>query len=190
MRKFDYKNKHNRVAGVLVAVVCSVVVSACIPATTGGAEGIGFREARFQELSAMKSYRACVDDATDRSTQARQKNHPSGYLAAARLLEKCEAGLGPEAKAIATEERMRAYALGIVNYLKAGDSAAARKNLEIFKQTFGEYDLGLPGGGSFVDTVEVLTGGKSEAHPFESAMLDVNEDLRREVQRIRFWKRN
>jgi hypothetical protein len=147
MQKLDDKNKPNRVAGILAAIACSVIVSACIPATTGGSEGIGFRQARFQELSAMKSYRACVNDATERSTQARQKNHPSGYLAAARLLEKCEAGLGPEAKTIATEERMRAYALGIVNYLKAGDSAAARKNLEVFKQTFGEYDLGLPGGG-------------------------------------------
>ena len=190
MPKQNRAIKLRKSAGVLAVVACSVIVSACIPASTAGTEGIGFRQARFQELSAMKSYRTCVDDAMERSSQARQKSHPSGYLAAARLLEKCEAGLGPEAKTIATEERMRAYALGIINYLKAGDTATARKNLDIFRKTFGEYDLGLPGGGSFVDTVEVLTGGKSDDHPFESAMLDVNEDLRREVQRIRFWKRN
>ena len=111
--------RHKAVTG-LVGLTAALLISAC-QTTTSPSEGIGFLEARFQEISAMESYRGCVDDAAQLDADARAKGNPGGYLASARLIEKCEADLGPEAAHVAVEERMRTYALGIVNYTKGGD---------------------------------------------------------------------
>ena len=172
------------------AVLVSLLAAACN--TTGGApaEGIGFREARFQDMAAMRAYRACIDDARKMDDEARTRGNPGGYLASARLIESCEADLGPEAATIAREERMRAYALSALNYFKGGDVSAARANLERFKQAFPGQDLYITGGASFVDTMEVLTSGKPLPPPHLPNLLNVDDRLTAEVRRVHFWKRN
>ena len=57
-------------------------------------EGIGYRESRFAEISAMSSYRKCRHQALDLDKQARKERTPSRYLASARLIDKCESELG------------------------------------------------------------------------------------------------
>ena len=172
------------------ALAFTLAAGACTTSLQDIKEGIGFRETRFQEISAMQSYRACVDDATRADQEARQKGNPGGYVTSARLLEKCESGLGPEAGTLAQEERMRAYALGVLDYLKAGDVKSARANFEKFRQTFAGYDLHFPDGTSFIDTMELLTGLKAPPAEYEVSLLNVNSELRSELQRIRYWKRN
>ncbi len=176
-------------AGAVLAL--AVFLGACQTISTGRAmEGIGFRQERFQEIAAMQTYRACVEDAVKLDTEARSQGNPGGYLASARLIEKCEAELGPEAASVAQEERMRAYALSILDYLKGGDLQASRANLETFKRTFAGHDLYLANGASFIDTMELLTGGKSVPSPYEVSLLNVNRDVKAELQRVRFWKHN
>ena len=169
----------------------AVLLSACQTPMSGTAiEGIEFREKRFQEISAMQTYRACVDDAMKLDSESRTQGNPGTYIASARLLERCESDLGPEAANLAPEERMRAYALSVLNYLKAGDIQASRVNLERFKQTFASYDLYFTNGASFIDTMDLLTGGKSVPKPYEVSLLNVSPDVKSELQRVRFWKRN
>ena len=176
-------------AGAVLAL--AAVLGACQTIPTGRAlEGIGFRQERFQEFAAMETYRACVKDAFKLDTEARAQGNPGGYLASARLIEKCEAELGPEAATVAQEERMRAYALSVLDYLKGGDVQSSRANLETFKRTFAGHDLYLANGASFIDTMELLTGGKSVPSPYEVSLLNVNRDVRAELQRVRFWKHN
>ena len=160
------------------------------PATTGGGEGIGFRQARFEEITAMRAYRGCVDDALKVAEDARRQGHAAGYSRSARILEKCEADLGPEATTLAQEERMRAYAVSVLNYVKAGDLASARSNLENFKKAFAGHDLYLPDGSSFVDTMTLITARKDNVRPHRIAMMNVSQDLRTEMQRVSFWTRN
>ena len=173
----------------LVGLAAMLALSAC-QTDMGPAEGIGFREARFQEISAMEGYRTCVDDAVKLDTDAREKASPGGYLASARLIEKCEAELGPEAAHVAVEERMRAYALGIVNYAKGGDLARAQENLGRFQQSFPGYDLYLPNGASFIDTMALLTGRRSVPDSYELSMLHIGPDVGAELERLKFWKKN
>jgi len=180
---------HATTAGTVLAL--TVFLGACQTILTGGAmEGIGFRQERFQEIAAMQTYRACFDDAVKLDTEARAQGNPGGYIASARLIEKCEAELGPEAATVAQEERMRAYALSVLNYLKAGDMQSSRANLETFKRTFAGHDLYLANGASFTDTMELLSGGKSVPSPYEVSLLNVNRDVKAELQRVRFWKHN
>lgn len=171
-------------AGALGLAACNVTTS------LGQAEGIGFREARFAEFSAMRGYRACRDDALELDKKARSQSSVARYSASARLLEKCEADLGPEGKDLAEDERMRAYALSVQNHFKAGDVARSRTTLEVFKKTFPDRDLTYADGSSFVETMEVLSGLRDRADVGEFAMINVNDKLKAELRRLNYWKRN
>ncbi len=184
------KENTRRVALRSGAIACALFgLAAC---TTNGAttayEGIGFREARFNEISAMRTYRQCRDEAVSLDELARNDGSRGRYLASAQLLEKCEAELGAEGRGVAVDERMRAYALSIQNYFKAGDMDRARGNLARFRQAFPENDLYYADGSSFTATMEVLLGQRETDGPEAYAMLNVNDGLKDEVRRIGYWR--
>ena len=187
---------HPRIFGVRAATAGAVlalaaVLGACQTIPTGRAlEGIGFRQERFQEFAAMETYRACVKDAFKLDTEARAQGNPGGYLASARLIEKCEAELGPEAATVAQEERMRAYGLTIQNYLKGGDAASARHSLARFEQAFPANDLYYPDGASFRETMATLLGQRDQKGFGQFALLNVSGGLKDEMRRIAHWKNN
>ena len=164
-------------------------LAACVTnGDTTAYEGIGFREARFNEISAMRDYRQCRDEAVALDGQARADGSRGRYLASAQLLEKCESELGSEARGVAIDERMRAYALSVQNYFKAGDMDRARANLARFRQAFPQNDLYYADGSSFTETIELLLGQRDLKGSF--AMLNVNDELNDEVLRIDYWRRN
>ncbi|MBE0529639.1 MAG: hypothetical protein IH626_02360 [Rhodospirillales bacterium] len=138
----------------------------------------------------MQRYRQCRDDAVSLDEQARSSGNAGRYLASARLLEKCEAELGSEAKGLAVEERMRAYALGVQNYLKGGDVAKASETFQKFPQAFPGRDLYYFDGSSFIETMAVLFGQKEQPEYGRFAVLNVNETLKGEMRRVEYWKRN
>lgn len=191
MKTIDFKSSSIRRSATCCAAFILISLSGCIPATTGGSsEGIGFRQARFEEISSMRQYRDCVDDAYKVAEDANKNRQPAGYRTSANIIEKCEADLGPEANNLAQEERMQAYAIGILNYIKAGDIQKAQANLATFKSAYAGYDLYLPSGASFVDTATVLTGKSTALPRRKMAMMNLSQDLRAEMQRARFWKHN
>ena len=151
--------------------------------------GIGFHEARYAEVSAMRDFRGCFDEALGLDSQARSSGDLGRYLASARVLENCESNLGPEANGVSQEERMRAYGLTIQNYLKGGDTAAARRNLERFRQAFPDNDLYYADGASFRATMEVLLGQRDTKEFGQFAVLNVSGALKDEMRRLHHWKR-
>ena len=168
---------------VIGLTACNVTTSH-IPA-----EGIGFREARFAEVSALRTYRSCRDDALNLDKMARLETSPARYLASAKLFEKCEANLGQEAKSLAKDERMKAYALAVQNYFKAGNIVKAREKLKTFKSTFQNRDLYYSDGSSFIDTMDLLFSLKN-SHPKQMIMANVSGTLKSELRRFRYWSRN
>lgn len=186
------KSFFGRAVRMAAAAVAVATLAGCETSLMGGSpvEGIGFREARNAEINAILDYRACRDEAVALSVQAREAASPARYLASARVLESCEANLGPEAAQIAQEERMQAYALGIQNYLKGGDLAAARANLESFQSAFPGHDLYLADGSSFIATMEVLLGVRDRANIAEVTVVNVGEPLKGELRRARYWTHN
>ena len=193
MRSRKSTSPHVRTIRTIFALLVGALglnsLTACMPATIGTAEGIGFRQARFQEIQTMRDYRGCVDDALRVADQAKTSGQVGGYRTSAKILERCEADLGSGGIQLAREERMRNYALGILNYLKAGDVQKAQANLEIFKKVFTGYDLYLPNGASFQDSLTFLTAKQDDASSMQGmALLNITPELRAEIQRVRYWK--
>jgi hypothetical protein len=191
MDKIQISRLARRPTQVAFVLVALVGLSAC--ASTGGnggsADGIGFREARFQEVTAAREYRDCRDQGYEMDRKARVSGSAGAYLASARVLEKCEAGLGGGKASIARDERMHAYALAIQNHFKGGDIETAHRSFEHFKTAFPDHDLYYPDGASFIVTMQALLG---QAEPWtfgEFAALNVNPALKSEMRRMRYWKR-
>jgi hypothetical protein len=174
---------------VIAVAIPAVALAAC--ATGNGVdltEGIGFREARFAQISMMREYRACRDQGVDLDRQARNTGSRGKYLTSARVLENCETEIGPDGSGIARDERMRAYALSIQNYFKGGDVEHARENFDKFRQTFPAHDLYYPDGASFTVTMEALLGRKERWTFGEFSALNVNDAVKSEMRRMLYWK--
>lgn len=154
------------------------------------AEGIGYRDARYQEIAAMRDFRDCRDQAVELDEKARTGHSAGQYLASARLLDKCEANLGPEVRDVAIEERMRAYGLSVQNYIKGGDMISAQANFERFQQAFPNRDLYYPDGTSFVETMSTLLGRQKKTDYGQLSTLNVNRDLKDEMRRVTYWQQN
>lgn len=161
-------------------------LSACQSATTGDLyESVDYRQNRFTEISAVREYSACVDEAMGLDVKAREQNNTARYLASAQLLEKCEVNMGPDARHVVMEERMRAYALNIQNYFKGSDVVKARENLEKFKINFSGRDLYYDDGSSFIDTMDFLFSTHSND---SEAFLNVSKSVRSEMRRMAHWQ--
>lgn len=184
MRERNTKSRILPLAALLAAL------SACTSTPNPIAEGIGFRENRFQEVSAMRQYRACRDEALELDRQARTSAAPARYLASARLIEKCEADVGPGGSGVGQEERFRAWALGVQNHLKGGDVTKARANLEALKAAFPAQDLYYPDGASFTETMELLLGLRDKTAVSEFSTTNAPGPVKDELRRVRYWTRN
>ncbi len=185
---------HSRL--LLKIATCAVALSALGACSmtgsgaTGPDSGIGFREARFAEIAAMREYRSCRDEALALDGKARQSGSAAQYLQSAKMIAKCETGIGPEMAGIAREERMRAYALGVQNRLKGGDVAGARAALETFTTAFAGNDLYYPDGTSVTETMELVLGLRDRTAVGAFSMANVNGALKAELRRSRYWKRH
>ena len=87
--------------GILPATLLvgmGLLVTACnVHTGQSASEGIGFRT-RFAQISAMRSYRQCRDDVVKLDTRKLgEDGSNSRYLASAKLFEKCEQQVGPDA---------------------------------------------------------------------------------------------
>lgn len=150
--------------------------------------GIGYRQARFEQLSMMREYRQCRDEGMELDRKARASGSVGTYLASARVLAQCEAGLGPDAAGLALDERMQAYALSVQNYFKGADIEQARDNFDRLKQRFPDHDFYYPDGTSFIVTMEALLGRRESWTFGEFSALNVNDSLKSEMRRVLYWK--
>lgn len=170
-----------------------LALAACTTTGTETAEsdgGIGYREARYEQITAMQEFRACRDEALTLDEQARARGNSGRYLASARMLERCERELGPGTTGLAVDERMRAYALGIQNFVKGGDVRSAQRNLERFQDAFPGRELYLADGSSFTDTMRAVLGQTPETAVGALSTYNVDREVKAELRRVRHWTRN
>ena len=173
-----------------ILAVAAVGLAACNITTGDLYPAIGSRVANFENITAVREYRQCTNDAMVVDQSARQENAPARYTKSAQLIAKCEAGLGERASLVPVEERMRNYALDVQNHFKGGDVVQARANLEKFKATFADKDLYYADGSSFVDTMEILLGLRDYTALGEFSVANVNSVVKAELRRVRYWKTN
>jgi hypothetical protein len=167
-------NRLARLTAYILTVGGAVAVAACTH-PGGSGEGIGFRDARFSEMSAIRDWRTCRDEAIGLDHQAHDEASPARYPGGAK---------------VSPDERMRAYALGVQNYLKGGDVPQARETLERLKTAFPGTDFYYANGASFIDTMEFLTGVRDRATVGVLGISNVDEGFKSELRRAQYWKRN
>jgi len=156
--------------------------------TTNPLAEASFREARFEEMQKLQSFRTCRDQALQMDSDARARGSAAAFLTSARVLDKCNADLGTAAKSVAANERMRLHALSVVNFFKGGDVEMARRQFDGFKSAWPEHDLYFSGGTSFVATAEALLG-RTEPQTFGQFLaLNVTDEVKSEMRRINHWK--
>ncbi|MEE8515420.1 MAG: hypothetical protein V3T02_02160 [Alphaproteobacteria bacterium] len=170
------------------AAIAALTLAACANNGALIGEGIGFREARFEQISLMREYRKCRDQGFELDRKARNSGSTGTYLASAQVLEKCEASIGTDGNGIARDERMRAVALSVQNYFKGGDVEHSRNNFDKFKGKFPDHDLYYPDGSSFIVTMDALLGRKEHWTFGEFSALNVNSTLKGEMRRMLYWK--
>lgn len=185
-----HRNAKSSAIRAACALVLTFSLSACFLGTDNeAAEGIGFRQARFEEMKTIREYRACLSEGMELDKKALASGSAGTYLASAQVLERCEASIGPGHPGSITEsERMRGYALSIQNYLKGGDVAKARDNFDKFRASFPHRDLYYADGTSFISTMEALLGRQEPWSFGEFANLNVNDQLKSEMRRMNYWK--
>jgi hypothetical protein len=152
-------------------------------------EGIGYRQARFEQVQQIRTYRACRDHGFELDIQARKAGSSARYLAAARVLEGCETDLGSGAAELAVEERMRAFALAVQSHLKGGDIQGAQAALDRFETGFKGRDLYFDDGTSFVDTMQALLVAGGHAGRPAPTTANVPGEVQDELRRIAEWRR-
>ena len=176
-------------AGLLALTLAGL--SACqTTGTTTAAEGIGYRAARAEQISVMREYRACVEEAVSLDGQARRNASAAQYMASALLIENCEKNLGPVANDGTQDERMRAYALGTFNALKGGDAAKATQMLQQFETAFDGRDLYFQDGTSFTESMGSLLGREGTEIVGQPSTRNVSRALKDEVRRIDHWSKS
>jgi len=176
--------------GATPAIIFSTLTACTVTSGGGVSEGIGFRQARFSEVSAVRDYRSCLGEAFAIDHQARKSASPAKYLASARLIEKCEAAIGQDIQHVSVDVRMQSYAVAILNRFKGGDIIAARSNLLTFKETFSGRDIYFEDGSSFIETFNVLLGINSRKAVADLSLVNVNSTIRAELRRANYWINN
>jgi len=167
-----------------------ILFLAACNATTGSnpADTAAFRLERFDEMQRINGFEQCSQEGLTLDSQARSRGSSGAFLNSARVLEGCIAEVSPSADAVPEEERMRVHALAVVNYLKGGDIAAARRTLDGFKRNYPDRDLYFGNSTSFVQTAEVLLGRTGEFRLGQFASMNVDAAVKREVRRVNYWK--
>ena len=190
MRKIPIsRTPHRSPRRLALSVAGCLTLVACVSGpNTEMMEGIGFREARYNQIALMRQYRECRNEGLELDKRARISGSAGTYLASARVLEKCETGIGPDGAGLAVDERMRAYALSIQNNFKGGDVEKARTVLDRYKERFSGQDLYYPDGTSFLSTMDSLLGRKEKWSFGEFAALNVNATLKGEMRRLLHWQ--
>lgn len=187
-QKQSSRNCAGRVRRIGLATIAALTLAACANNGASIGEGIGFREARFEQITLMREYRKCRDQGFELDRKARNSGSTGTYLASAQVLEKCEASIGTNGAGIARNERMRAIALSVQNYFKSGDVEKSRDNFDKFKRKFPDHDLYYPDGSSFIVTMDTLLGRKQRWTFGEFSALNVNSTLKGEMRRMLYWK--
>lgn len=167
-----------------VASLLAGLAACAAPLPPPAQEGIGYREARFAEVEALRAYQECLEEGMSLDRKARAAGDPARYLMVARILEQCEADLGPAAARLDLEDRMRTYAVAVQARLKGGDIAGARDGLWRFAEAFPGRDLFFDDGASFIDSLSVVLA----AQPVD-ARANVPRLLADELARLQRWGR-
>ena len=172
-----------------LTAVAALLLAAC--SATQGPEptnSAAFRLDRFEEMQRVQQFDECAQEGLTLDTEARSRASSGAFLNSARVLSRCLDDVAQSAEAVPQAKRMRVHALATLNYFKGGDVETARRSFDRFKADYPDRDLCLRNNVSFIESVNVLLGRTEQFRLGQFAVLNVDDDLKREVRRIDYWK--
>lgn len=164
-------------------LACVVSVAACSSNGEQHAAPVVISSSSFERIDER-----CVSQVLD-TQQALQSANAGQYHSLANTAEHCIAGIDFPPRHPDIQTAMQFNALSVVNYVKAGDMAAAEKGLASFTTRFPQRDLLFDDFTSFIDTATALLS-QHKLDDYQLSMLNINPSLRDEIKRTRRWSLN
>ncbi|GLR69746.1 hypothetical protein [Agaribacter marinus] len=130
----------------------------------------------------------CADLVFARENNSIGQSNSGYFYAIAENAEACLSGIRFSPKHPDNALGMQLQALAVTNYVKSGDINGAKQAFESFRAKFPLQDLVYADFTSFVDTATALLE-KDSLSSHQLAMLNINDDLRAEIQRQKTWLR-
>ena len=96
---------------------------------------------RANEMQNVLQFDSCLSNGLEQDAQAAASDEMGQYLASAKTLSSCDSNLRESASLVAIEQRMKAKALAVQNFIKGGDIQLARLALTDFEASFDGADL-------------------------------------------------
>ena len=145
---------------------------------------------RANEMQNVLNFDSCLSNGLEHDAQAAASDERGQYLASAKTLSSCDSKLRDSASLVATEQRMQAKALAVQNFIKGGDTQAARLALTDFEASFDGADLIYADGSSFKDTMHALLYRFDDRVGYKLASLNARRKVKDEVRRAWYWQSN
>ena len=145
---------------------------------------------RANEMQNVLNFDSCLSNGLEQDAQAAASDEMGRYLASARTLSSCDSKLRDSASLVAIEQRMKAKALAVQNFIKGGDIQLARLALTDFEAGFDGADLIYADGSSFTDTMHALLYRFDDPVSYKLASLNARRKVKDEVRRAWYWQVN
>jgi hypothetical protein len=173
-----------------LVLLSAFTVSACQQTSLSSSSATVTVIDRANEMQNVLNFDSCLSNGLEQDAQAAASDEQGQYLASAETLSTCESKLRDSASLVAMDQRMRAKALAVQNYIKGGDIQAARLELMDFEARFDGADLIYADGSSFTDTMHVLLHRFDDRVSYKLAALNARRKVKDEVRRAWYWQSN
>ncbi len=127
---------------------------------------------------------SCQQNVTRMDASLANTAQPAQYATMAKMLEQCWQGVPLSNYHPDAQLGMQLMASSFLYAIQAGDSEKALNVLTQFETSFNGADLYFADYTSFIDTANALLG---MAQPSNLSNLNINADLRQELERQSYW---
>jgi hypothetical protein len=134
------------------------------------------------------AFNHCHAMAAEKSEHAVTGASPALYHSAANSMKDCLMEIEHTPVIVHSDKAIRASAMTIINYIKAGELSDASDRLGTFRSTYSHQDLYLADGSSFIDNVKMLLGEVPNGAAEHGSLVNASPTLKSEIRRIDYWQ--
>ncbi len=172
------RQKPQKLACTGLVVLCLAVLSGCASVETVDRD-LELQRAAFNQCHAL---------AAEKSEHAVTGASPALYHSAANSMKDCLKQIKHISEIVQSNKAIRASALTIVNYIKAGELDVASDRLGAFRSRYSHQDLYLADGSSFIDNVKMLLGEVPKGAAEHGSLVNASATLKSEIRRVDYWQ--
>ena len=189
---------------VAIALLLSASLTACSSTSNSPAQADSMTNQGGKSQSLASEQRAyqhaqqtnqCEEHANRIANHAESIGSTAQYLAAAKAMNNCVSGAlsnkehqynSQNNNQAQQDKIMKMMAVATLNFIKAGDTHTASREVERFKRVYPNQDLYFADYTSFLDTATALLSSQALAAE-QLSSLNISRSLRDEIERKNYW---